>query len=169
MVKLLWDLLENGGTLCIKTPHGGETSSYFYPLLISSIYITKALRYNSVLTVIKATARRFWYCDPPRHLWSFTSASLRTIVKNADICPTCAHIAYYKLPLFEYSLTKACLCLGKNPGIKKIFLRILCLPLIALEIPLKLIQALLFQMGAINSAGIILKINKPFLEQAKLS
>ena len=162
-VKYLQEIgnaLDDQGIAIIKTPHGGNTVSYFYPLITLRGYFLKVFKSGSLMTAIKTYYVRIWHCDPPRHLFSFSAESLRHIARKAGFDPMNITIEFYNLPLFKYSLTKIFLDFNNHRGFNSHLKRAIMLPLIPVEICSKILQISLLTLGILSPAGIILILKK---------
>ena len=152
----LYSLLKPNGILIIKTPHAGNTEAVFYPRINLRGYFFRSLKYNSLKNSIYGYINRWWHCDPPRHLYSFSEESFREILNVLKI-PN-YEINYYRLPLFKYSIIE--FLFSKPKGLKEILIKILVLPALPVELISKLVQLFLTKLKAISPSGIILKVRK---------
>ncbi|MCD4680839.1 MAG: class I SAM-dependent methyltransferase [Bacteroidales bacterium] len=159
-VKEMREMLTDGGEIIIKTPHGKNTESYFYPLITIKGYFLRTLKYNSLSKSLQSCLIRFWHCDPPRHLYSFSDLNLRIIAKKAGFKESEVEILYYHIPLFKYSLLSIFLNFRKYHSLKSFLLRILILPVLPFEIMSKIIQYGLLKINLLTPGGIILKLKK---------
>jgi len=159
-VKEMREVLNKDGQIIIKTPHGKNTELFFYPLITIREYFLKAIKYNSLLKSLQAYFKRFWHCDPPRHVYSFSDKNLRIIGRKAGFKESEIEVLYYRLPLFQYSLTSAVFNFKKRHSLKTILLRIIVLPIVALEIFTKVVQYVLVKIKVLTPGGIILKLKK---------
>lgn len=155
-VRKLYNLLEPEGTLIIKTPHAGNSETIFYPLINWRAYLLKALKYNSLKSVIYGWIHRFWHCDPPRHIYSFSQDSLKKVLDILEIRNY--QIGYYWTPFLEYSIMGV--LFQKPSGLKGILKRIVILPLCVPELVLQSLKVFLKNFNMISPGGLILKINK---------
>jgi len=156
----LKDLLNNDGQMVIKTPHGMNTEIIFYPFISLKGYTFAALKYNSLRVVFKSYFKRFWHCDPPRHLYSFSKQNLELIAKKAGFREDEMEFSYYRVPIFEFSLTKMFVSIKARHGIRSMVLRLIYLPIIPIELLSKLIQVVLISFGVLSAGGIVLKVRK---------
>lgn len=162
----LKNILNIGGQIVIKTPNSMNTEILFYPFISLKGYTFPAMKYNPLPVVIKSYFKRFWHCDPPRHLYSFSKQNLELIAKKAGFCDDEIEISYYRVPLFEFSLTKMFVSLKARHGIRSMLLRVLYLPIIPLELLSKLLQSVLISLNVLSAGGIILKLKKKDFEQS---
>jgi SAM-dependent methyltransferase len=159
MIRMLLDALEVEGTLVLKTPHARTSDLFFCPKVILGGYLAKARKHNSLATTFSALFwNRFWTCDPPRHLFSFSRKSVIEIMRRLEIGQECYAISYYHVPLFEYSLTKTFLQRPKT--LLGIVRRLLSLPLLLIELVSKLIQVSLRVLQITSPGGIVLRVDK---------
>jgi SAM-dependent methyltransferase len=157
-VKTLYEQLEEGGTLAIKTPHACSADLFFFPTILTE-YIRSALRHNSIPRALMAILRdRFWTCDPPRRLYAFSERSLIEIARQVTGEEGSYSTGYYHIPLFEYSLTKRFLTRPNSAA--GILRRLFFLPLIVLEWVTKIVQILGRSCGLVAPGGIILFLRK---------
>lgn len=156
----LKDILHVGGQMVIKTPHGMNTEILFYPFISLKGYTFAALKYNHLPVVIKSYFKRFWHCDPPRHLYAFSKQNLELIAKKAGFRDDEIEVSYYRVPLFDFSLTKMFVSIKARHGIRSMFLRVIYLPIIPLELLSKLLQSVLISLNVLSAGGIILKLKK---------
>ena len=164
-VKAMRDILNEDGEIIIKTPHGGNTKIFFYPMISVKEYFPRALKFNSPASAVKSYFRRFWHCDPPRHLYSFTATSLKTIASKDGFEDSGIKISYYRLPLWEYSMSKIFVNLRKYHSLRSMLLRVIALPVLPFEILSKILQLALSKANVISPAGIILHLKKPSRQQ----
>jgi SAM-dependent methyltransferase len=152
--------LNDNGTIIIKTPHGNNTESFFIPLITIRGYFLRALKYNSILTSIKSYFMRFWHCDPPRHLFSFSRVNLKIMAIKAGFTESEIEIFYYDIPFLEYSLTKIFFDFKKYNSIKSLIIRIFLLPIIPFELVSRILQLILLKLKILTPGGIILRLKK---------
>jgi 2-polyprenyl-3-methyl-5-hydroxy-6-metoxy-1,4-benzoquinol methylase len=155
-IDTLYNLLKSRGVLIIKTPHASNTEAVFYPRINIRGYFLRSLKYNSFKNSIYGYINRWWHCDPPRHIYSFSKESFKEIAKKLKIHDY--EIDFYRIPLFKYSIAE--LILTKSKNLKGILIRLLLLPILPIELISKLIQLLLIKLEIISPGGIILKIWK---------
>lgn len=155
----LYKLLDKNGKLVIKTPHARNTETLFNPFISTRSYLMPAFKQNSFSTSVRAFFGRYWHCDPPRHIYSFSKKSFECLMKDLQI--SSYEISYYQVPWFENTLTKQFFSRDKRlKGIKSILVRILLLPLIPIEVLIQLTGKMLLALKIVTPGGIILTINK---------
>jgi len=159
-IAQLRNVLNTGGKLIIKTPHARNTEAFFYPFISFKGYFVTALKYNSLAIAFKSYFARFWHCDPPRHLYSFSKSSLESIAQKAGFSNNEISISYYRVPLFEYSLTRLIFSKPHKLRLKTIVLKIIALPFVPIEMVFKLIQLILVYTNLLSPGGIILRLKK---------
>jgi len=159
-VREMGAVLKPGGEIIIKTPHGRNTESFFYPIVILNGYFLKSLKFNSIGKSIKSFFWRFWSCDPPRHIYSFSHVNLRMIAENAGFDASEVIIDYYNIPLFKYSFLSMFLDRSKYGSLKAVFMRVLSIPILPFELATKVLQYCLLSIRVLSPGGIILKIKK---------
>ncbi len=158
--KLL-EHLKPGGTLVIKTPQASNTENYFNPAISIKGYFAQALKYNGFATALKAYFKRFWTCDPPRHLYAFSPKSFNEMMKNSKHLDIDFEIDHYSTPWFHNTLTRQFFTRDKKlPLAKSIAIRLVLWPIIPIETILQSLQWLLLKMNLLSSSGLILKIKK---------
>lgn len=158
-IKVLLNKLEEGGTIVIKTPHASNTESLFNPMITVKGYFFTALKYNSLKIAVQAFFVRFWHCDPPRHLYSFSKNSLNHLMNKIKTENVYFEILYYKIPWFANTITQQFFTRDKRlKGFNSFLIRLVILPIIPLEIILQLIKNLFLQIGILTTGGIILRI-----------
>ena len=153
-------VLTNSGEIVIKTPNAMNTESFFIPLITLRVYFLKALKYNSLLDAMKSYFMRFWHCDPPRHLFSFSKTNLRLMALKAGFNENEIEISYYNMPFLENSLTKIFFNFQKYSSAKYYLLRIFMLPIIPFEFITRVLQTVLLNLKILTPGGIILKLRK---------
>lgn len=158
-VQVLLNHLEEGGTIIIKTPRGGNTESLFNPFIIIKEYLLRAMKYNAFTTSLRACLSRFWHCDPPRHLYSFSPNSLRHVMnqlKNSDLEFA---ISTYTLPWFANTVTKQFFKKDRRfKGMRSWWIRLVTFPVLPLEAILQMTKTLLLKIGTLTPGGLILRI-----------
>ena len=161
----LINVLEDEGVMILKTPHGGNTETYFNLLTFVTAYVLPALKYNSLMQVVKGCFRRFWHCDPPRHLYSFSKESFEYLMAELDDNTVDYEIFYYKPPWLNNSVTRHYFSKDKKLKlIKSIVIRLIIWPIIPIEISLEILKRLLMMPGWISPGGIILRIRKKMVK-----
>lgn len=93
-------LLRGGGQAVIKTPHARNPEMWLYPAISVLGYARNATRYGGVAAGLAALACRRWATDPPRHVFSFSRASLAQLAETKGFASY--SIEHYRTPLFEY-------------------------------------------------------------------
>ncbi len=152
--------LNDNGIIIIKTPHGSNTESFFIPLVTIKGYFLRSLKYNSVLNSIKSYFIRFWHCDPPRHLFSFSKTNLKIMALKAGFTESEIEVFYYDIPFLEYSLTKIFFNFRKHNSTKSFIFRIFILPIIPFEFVSRVLQIILLKLKILTPGGIILRLKK---------
>lgn len=167
-LKDLLNKLEEGGTIVVKTPHASNTELIFNPIITLKGYFLNALKYNSFQRALQAYFTRFWHCDPPRHLYSFSKNSLSHLMSKLETEKVGFEILYYKTPLFVNTITQQFFTKDKRlKGFKSFLIRLVFLPVIPVEILLQITKHLLLQIGVLSPGGIILRINKLHITKNK--
>ncbi|MDD2634200.1 MAG: class I SAM-dependent methyltransferase [Bacteroidales bacterium] len=157
--NVLYSALESGGKLVIKTPQASNTETCFVFALSVMFYFKNALKENSFFDSLMAvTKHRFWHCEPPRHLYSFSKNSIAKIVKKCGIPDHQLQISDYYLPFFRYSIVDF-LKFIKRPLVQ-IVLGLILSPFIILEFFLIVIRKLLSYAGLIKGTGLTITITK---------
>ena len=107
LLRLLLRHLRPGGELHVKTPHARNTDALFFPAVNLRGYLLQSRKKgNRPARCAAAWLRRFWHCEPPRHLYSFSADSLRRLLERADEGGRAdPSIRHYWVPLWEYSLS----------------------------------------------------------------
>jgi len=165
--KALSNNLAEGGVLVIKTPHASNTEILFNPIISINGYFLGALKYNSLFKSLQACMNRFWHSDPPRHLYSFSAPSLIKLAQQMNLKNIHPAVAYYKIPIFENTITKQFFSKDKRlSGIKSVLIRVLLLPILPIEFLLQLSKELLLFLKILTPGGIILRLTK---EQSSLN
>jgi 2-polyprenyl-3-methyl-5-hydroxy-6-metoxy-1,4-benzoquinol methylase len=163
-VKDLIEHLEIDGVLVIKTPHAGNTELLFNPVITIKGYLLKGLKYNSFGKTLVAWFNRYWSCDPPRHLYSFSKNSLNYLMKKFDNAGNAGleyQILYYHTPWFNNTITEQFFSKDKRLHIlKSILIRIVIFPIVPLEIILQVCKHAFLKIGILSPGGIILRIKK---------
>lgn len=160
-VKNLLNHLDDKGKLVIKTPHASNTESIFNPYISLKVYFRNATKYNSIPQSILAYFKRFWHCDPPRHIYSFSKNSLVSLMSKFEEEDYDYDISYYKIPWFSNTITKMFFSKDKNlKGLSSILVRLILFPAIPIEAVLQLLRQLLLKLQILTPGGIILTVNK---------
>jgi len=153
--------LNSGGRIVIKTPHASNTELLLNPVISIKRYFLPALKYNSLRKSIRAYLLRFWCCDPPRHLYSFSKKSFDHVMKLNNEDGIRYTVSYYEVPWFENTITKQFFTKDKKlKGFHSVGVRILIFPIIPLELILQGIRKLLLKLKILSPGGLILTIEK---------
>ncbi|WP_158259071.1 class I SAM-dependent methyltransferase [Flagellimonas meridianipacifica] len=153
--------LNKGGVLIIKTPHSANTETYFNPMISVVKYFFLSLKYNSFGKTVRGFFLRFWHCDPPRHLYSFSKDSFDCLVENSEDKEINHRIEYYRSAWFSNTITKRFFTRDKKASlVKSILVRIVVWPVIFVEVILQILQKLLLSLQVLSPGGIILKVYK---------
>lgn len=154
LVRDLSARLRDGGSLVFKTPNAFNTELYFFPKVCLLGYVKSSRTHTgSSKDAFKILRKRFWNCDPPRHLFSFTKPSFEKVCELAD--ESDFQIGYYNTPNFEYLILPNVL---KHPKLSVGWLSRLGLG--AFEILSKPIYLVLKLLNLISPSGISLTIQK---------
>jgi len=160
--QFIMDLVKNlkkDGKLVIKTPLASNTELFFNPLITIKGYLFKAMKYNSLKKSITAYLIRFWHCDPPRHLYSFSKNSFENLMSNLGVENLEYNINYYHIPWFTNTFSKIFFTRNKNlVGFDSIFKKLLLLIIIPIETIFQVIKQLLLKLKILSPGGIILTI-----------
>ena len=159
-LEQLSQLVAPGGRIVVKTPHAGNKETWFYPLNVFQGYATKALKYGGLANAMRMLFQRTWACDPPRHLYSFSTLSLRRAALNAGFHEEEIQIQFYQQPLFKYSVAERFFSFHKYNSLKQWILRVPALFVLPVELALKVLQLVLRHLGLLSPTGIILVINR---------
>lgn len=152
--KLLYKILKPNGVLIIKTPNLKSTDLFFFPTVSFGGYFRKILKYNNFPNAIKSF--RVWSCDPPRHLYSFSKKSFKTIALNSGISNF--EIKYYSISLLEYSIISYFFTKRyRKINIIKLIILFILLPF---EFLTKVIQLFLRCLNLTTPAGLFIRISK---------
>lgn len=160
-INKLLNKLEDGGKIVIKTPHASNSESFFNPIISFKMYFLTALKYNSFKKTTLAFFRRFWHCDPPRHIFSFSEKSLKQLMTKWQSEALDYEVSFYTLPWFTLTITREFFKPDKRFNlIESILIRLVIWPVVLIETCLQIVQKLLLRIGILSPAGIILKITK---------
>lgn len=160
-VYQLANRLVKGGTLIIKTPHGANSETYLNPFLLMREYICKAFKHNSLFKVIGPSITGFWHCDPPRHLYSFSTQSLEIIMNKLQSQDFEYRISYYQIPWFAHTITNQFFSRDKKLSLlNSILVRLIIWPVIPIEAVLQILRKLLLSLRLLTPGGIILEIKR---------
>jgi len=158
LIRELVQSLAPGGVLVIKTPFAAATDTYFYPRVWSS-YVKKVAAHNGWGRAAHMLLREpVWACDPPRHLYSFTPASLGHMARQAGIEPGHYQVETYQLPLLKNTFTERVRqprrsLLGK-------LRRAALLPILPAELASKAVQHVSRQRGWLSPGGLVLRVRR---------
>lgn len=157
-IKEMLDVANPGCEIVIKTPHGGNTETWFNPLIWIKGYFKKALKYNSLGQTMKGTLKRFWHCDPPRHLYSFTRKSFTEAALQAGCSSDQIEILFYEIPIFQYTFSAFFFNFKEQNKPMQHLVRLILLPILPLEWIFVLFHYILLKLGILSPGGITLKI-----------
>ena len=150
--------LKPGGTLVVKTPHAAANDNYFYPRILA-LYAKKAARHNGWGAALKMLTRDpIWFCDPPRHLYSFSKRSLHELARGIGLEEADYRIETYESPLLRNSFYER--TFRRPRSLKGLARQAAGVPAVSAELPLKLVQAALRRAGQISPAGLILRVQR---------
>ena len=156
LLRFLYDRLEQQGQMMIKTPYARNTELLFHPTISVFNYLRHVYIFNGLFDAVSAAFFRPWTLDPPRHLYSFSARSLHLMAEQTGVDK--AEIGTYRIPLWEYSITKRLLHVPKSlKGIMKWFVMAifsLC------EIGSKCIEWLLRTTNIISAGGLYIRIQR---------
>lgn len=157
----LYKKLKPEGTIIIKTPNASNTETFFNPMIFLRGYFYNAMKYNSWFKSFKACFQRFWHCDPPRHLYSFSEKSFKILCQKINIPKEEVEILFYDIPLFRNTISQHFFSKDRNlSGIKSIFIRLAAFPFVLVEIFLQIFKTILLKLKLLSPGGLILKISK---------
>lgn len=156
LLLALYGSLRAGGKLVVKTPHVSATEHYFYPRTLKR-YLRTAARYNGWQSVGRMlTTDRTWYCDPPRHLYSFSATGLAALCRRAGIVDF--ELGHYRTKFLSNTLTERFLRTPKT--IRGMARRGMMLPGVGMELVLKPLQLLGLSSNLLTPGGLLLQITK---------
>lgn len=151
--------LAPGGTLVVKTPSAAASEHYFYPMTLRG-YLSTAWQHNRASAVLRmAVSRPIWYCDPPRHLYSFTERGLARLAERALPEGMDYRVETFGTPLFGNTVTAT--VLRRPRGVKSAISRALAAPLIPLELGAKAVQLASLRLGVVTPGGLTLRVRRP--------
>lgn len=153
----LYNKLNKNGILVIKTPNAGNTDFLFYPFSIIPNYFIKILKYNSILKSINAIFNRYWHCEPPRHIYSFSKRSIEEICTKINLPNKTVHFKYKDISLYKNSILEYVFIKRTKISLLK---KIILLSLIPFEFILKSIQFCLRKLHILSKAELIIIISK---------
>ena len=156
LLRFLYDRLEQQGQMMIKTPNARNTELLFHPTISVVEYLRRVYMFNGFLGAVSAVFFRPWTLDPPRHLYSFSTRSLHLMAEQTGVDK--AEIGTYRIPLWEYSLTKKLLSIPNSlKGIMKWFVMA---TFSLFEIGSKCIEWLLRTTNIISAGGLYIRIQR---------
>ncbi len=159
MLATLVAALKPSGTLVVKTPNAAATEHYFYPRTLWQ-YARTAKRHDSWGAALRMlTVQPTWYCDPPRHLYSFSARSLAAMCRAIGLSSDSFEVSDYPTPLLRNTILEQV----KRPhrDVRGLAKRILGTPVAALELPLKALQVVALKLELVGRGGLILKVRRP--------
>tara|TARA_R110000868_G_scaffold70816_6_gene207940 strand:+ start:347 stop:1312 length:966 start_codon:yes stop_codon:yes gene_type:complete len=160
-IDALYQKLEKGGKLILKTPNASNTETYFNFLIVFQSYFIRAIPSNGILKSTRVLFKRSWHCDPPRHIYSFTKESFDCLMEKMGIPKSNYEIDYYSTPWFSNTITKQFFSKDKhNNVLKSIILRIITVPVVILEVVLQTLKWLFINLNLVSKSGLVLKIDK---------
>lgn len=160
-VEALMDHLSPGGSLVIKTPHSANTETLLNPVIALQGYLRMALSYNSPGKALRGWFKRFWHCDPPRHIYSFSAASFRELMASSRYPTARFDISYYQTPWFSNTYTRQFFTKDRHLTLlKSILVRIALLPIVPIEVLLQTLKWLLIKIRVVSPGGIILTVHR---------
>ena len=149
-------LLRPGGEALIKTPRARAWDLWFYPAICLTTYGLAGARYGGVAAGLAATLFRRWNTDPPRHVYSFSPASLRSLASDAGFSEH--RVEHYHLKLLEYAYIKHAF---KRPGSVRSWVARPAVFAVALaELALKPIQLFARMVTASGAGGVMLRVRR---------
>lgn len=152
----LYARLAPGGRLVLKTPAAGADEVLFYPPIWAKGYLRRALRTNPPVDALRAFGKRWWSCDPPRHLYAFSDESLRLLAERIG-APH--HLRRYRVPLWAYSVSRR--VFRRPRSVADVARKAVAAPLLPGEWALKGAQAALTRAGRVRPGGVTLVLDKP--------
>ena len=150
----LFILLEEGGTLIIKTPNAGNTEFIFFPIF-SKLYLSRALKHNSFKKTTKTFLKRQLCCDPPRHLYVFSRNNILLIARILGLSKIT--IKYHYLPAFRFFYYRK---LIKFNHPKDLIRMVMFFPIFIMESVLKLMHMIMKSFFMMSPSTLILIIKK---------
>jgi len=155
----LFARLSPGGTAIIKTPNAAANEMYFYPRLAYR-YAAEAAAYNGWRRSLDMLFfQPVWACDPPRHLYSFSSASFTRLAESLGLPRERYAIEFYWTPLFANTFTER--ALQPRRSVLGQLRRAKFAPVLPLELASKAGQLLARRLGWLEPGGLILRVTKP--------
>ncbi len=153
----LYNKLNKEGALIIKTPNAGNTDFLFYPFSIIPNYFIKIIKYNSVLKSINAMFHRYWHCEPPRHIYSFSKKSIKEICNKLNIPNKAVQFKYKDIPLYKNSILEYIFIKRTKISLLK---KTILLSLLPFEFILKSIQFCFRKLHILSKSELIIIISK---------
>jgi 2-polyprenyl-3-methyl-5-hydroxy-6-metoxy-1,4-benzoquinol methylase len=158
-VKKLYDKVKPGGLLVLKTPNASNIESFFILAIWLLVYFKKAIKENSIGKTFKAVfIHRYWHCEPPRHLLSFSKESIYEIANQLNIKSQNIEVEDYSIPVFKLCLFNIFF------SVKNLLLRftliVLFFPAIVLELGVIALHYMLLKLNVISKVGLIVRIRK---------
>ncbi|MBN2776276.1 MAG: class I SAM-dependent methyltransferase [Bacteroidales bacterium] len=158
-VAVLYGALKNGGKLVIKTPQASNVEALFIAALSGLLYFKNAFKQNSFSTAFKASfLKRYWHCEPPRHLYSFSKKSIWKLIEKCDIPKDTVVIRDYYISGLKYSFLDVWSKI-RNPFFKGVVF-VFALPLFLIELPIIFLRRMLSVFRVISGTGLIVEIRK---------
>jgi 2-polyprenyl-3-methyl-5-hydroxy-6-metoxy-1,4-benzoquinol methylase len=156
LIRDLASTLKPGGVLVIKTPHAASTDMYFYPRVWSN-YAKKVAQFNGWGRAAHMLLREpVWCCDPPRHLYSFTQASLAEMALQAGVEPDHFAVETYETPLLKNTYTER--VLSPRRGLLGRLRRAALVPVLPAEWVTKAVQQWSRHAGWLSPGGLVLRV-----------
>jgi 2-polyprenyl-3-methyl-5-hydroxy-6-metoxy-1,4-benzoquinol methylase len=159
VLRELVAVLRPGGFLVIKTPWAKASEQLFYPKTVVEYAKVVAERSGWAAALQMPLSARVWCCDPPRHLYGFTSESLIAAAKSAGVPEAWCSISGYTNSLLTRSLTEA--FFEPPAGVMGLAKRALVAPLIGPELALKVAHFALRKLRALTPIGLALRVTRP--------
>lgn len=159
LILQLYNLLNKGGKLILKTPRASNSETLFTPTVIY-MYFKKALRQNSLFKSLRFLfSKRFYHCEPPRHIYSFTDKSIKILIENTlNYEKFNFLIESYHNHVFKYSMIN--IIWSKFSGVLRIVILFLFFPIFVIELMIIFIKNFLLKLKLINYSGLIAIIEK---------
>jgi 2-polyprenyl-3-methyl-5-hydroxy-6-metoxy-1,4-benzoquinol methylase len=155
LIRELTATLKPGGVLVIKTPHAASTDMYFYPRVWSN-YARRVAQFNGWGRAAHMLLREpVWCCDPPRHLYSFTHASLAEMALQAGVALDHFAVETYETPLLKNTYTERVL---SRRGLLGRLRSAALLPVLPAEWATKAVQHWSRHAGWLSPGGLVLRV-----------
>jgi len=159
VLRELVAVLRPGGFLVIKTPWAKASEQLFYPKTVAEYAMLTAEHGGWIAALQMPLRARVWCCDPPRHLYGFTSGSIIAAAKAAGVPEAWCSVSGYTNSLLGRSLTQA---FFKPPvGVAGVAKRALVAPLIGPELAFKAAHFALRKLHALTPMGLALRVTRP--------